>query len=110
MLEVNMQLQLTAPETAAYNEIERALRVRNTSEIKQKSQTINFNLVTGFHLIAGFKAEIRAGFVHKEGQVTSITSIKTEPMQLELKLEEKKKIYYCHKLWYQWRHQVSSLN
>ena len=60
-----MQLQLTADEMAAYNGINEALRVRITREIKLKTQALTFNLISGFHLISGFKAEISAGLMKK---------------------------------------------
>ena len=60
-----MQLQLDASETTAYNGIEEALRLRITKEIKQKAQALTFNIISGFHLIAGFKTEIRAGLMKK---------------------------------------------
>jgi hypothetical protein len=90
-VEAHMQLQLNTAETAAYNGIEEALRLRITREIKQKSQALTFNVISGFHLIARFKAEIRASLMKKEGQLTSIAMIKAEAMQLELILEENKK-------------------
>jgi hypothetical protein len=52
-----MQLQPNAAEPAAYNGIEEALRLRITREIKQKAQALTFNIISGFHLIAGFKAK-----------------------------------------------------
>ncbi len=92
----HMQLQLNAAETAAYNNIEEAIRLRITREIKQKAQALTFNIISGVHLITGFKAEIRAGLMKKEDQLTSIAMIKA--MQLELILEEKKKeILYRNK-------------
>jgi hypothetical protein len=90
-VETNMQLQFNATETAAYNGIDETVRIRITREIKQKAQALTFSIISGFHLIAGFKAEIRAGLVKKEGQITLIPSIKAEAMQIELILEEKKK-------------------
>ena len=56
-----------------------------------RTQAITFNLISGFLLIAGFKAEIRAGLRKKEGQLTTIPVIKAEAMQIELILEERKK-------------------
>jgi hypothetical protein len=53
---------------------------------------MTFNIINGFNLIAGFKAEIRARLMKKEGQLTSIAMIKAEAMQLELILGEKKKM------------------
>jgi hypothetical protein len=58
--EVNIQFKFNAAKTAAYNWIEWAIRVRITWVIKQKTQALIFNLISGFYLIAGFKAEIRA--------------------------------------------------
>jgi hypothetical protein len=60
-----MHLQLTSEGTAAYNSIEEALRVRITKKIKMITQAFPFNLISSFHLIAGFKAEIRAGLIKK---------------------------------------------
>ena len=71
-----MQLQLNAVETAAYNTIEEAPRTRITREITQRASVLSFNLIIGFHLLAGFKAEIRAGLMKKKGQLTSIQLIK----------------------------------
>jgi hypothetical protein len=62
--EVPIQLTLTA--TAAYNGIEEALRLKITREIKNKAQVLTFNLMIGFHLIAEFKADIRAGIMKKK--------------------------------------------
>jgi hypothetical protein len=87
-VEAHMQLQLNAAETAANNGIEEALRLGITREIKQKVQALTFNIISGFHLIAGFKAEIRAGLIKMESQLTSIAMIKAEEMQLKLILEE----------------------
>ena len=88
---MNMLLTLNDAETAAYNAIAEPLRTRITREIKVKSQELTFNLISGFHLIAGFKAEIRAGPMKRDGQLTSIQLIKQEAVKLELILEEKKK-------------------
>ena len=56
-----------------------------------KTQALSLNLISGFHLIAGFKAEIRAGLMKKEGQLTSPANIKNEAVQIELILEENKR-------------------
>jgi hypothetical protein len=77
--------------TSTYNRIKEALHVRITREIKQKTPALKFNLISGFHCITGFKAEVRAGLMKKEGQLTTIALIKAEAMQIELILKEKKK-------------------
>jgi hypothetical protein len=43
-------------------------------------------------LITGFKAEIIAGLMTKEGQLNTIALIKVEAREIELMLEEKRKI------------------
>ena len=91
VLEANMQLHLNDADTALYTGIEATARARITSEIKLRTEAHTFNLISGFHLIAGFKAEIRAGLMKKEGHLTSIALIKDEAMQIELIIEEKKK-------------------
>jgi hypothetical protein len=55
-------------------------------------------LISGFHFIAGFKGELRAGLMKKEGQLNATALIKTGAMQIGLILEErKKKICYGNK-------------
>jgi hypothetical protein len=56
-----------------------------------RSQALTFNLIGGFHLIAGFKAETRASLMKKEEQLTTFALIKAEVMQIKLILEERKK-------------------
>jgi hypothetical protein len=56
--EVPMQFTLTAPKTAAYNGIEEEFRPRIAREIKMETQALRFNLISGFRLMAGFKAKI----------------------------------------------------
>jgi hypothetical protein len=90
VLDVSMQLQLIAEETAAYNGIDAEIRVRITREIKMKTNAFKFNLISGFHLKAGFKAEVRASLM-KKGQLTPKALVKAEAMQIELILEERKK-------------------
>ncbi len=55
-----------------------------------RTQALKFNLISGFHLIAGFKVEIKAGLMKKEGQLTTLAFIRNEAVQLELILKEKK--------------------
>jgi hypothetical protein len=52
---------------------------------------LTFNLISGFHLIAGFKAEIRAGLMKTEAQLTTLVLIKDEAIQIKLILKEKKR-------------------
>jgi hypothetical protein len=57
------------------------------------TQALTFNLISGFHLIACFKAEIRAGLMKKEGHLTTqLALIKNEALQIELVLEKKSSI------------------
>jgi hypothetical protein len=86
-----MQLQLTDADTAVYTGIEEAARIQITSKIKMRTQALTFNLISGFHLIAGVHAEIRAGLMKKEGQLTTLALIKDEGVHIELILKEKKK-------------------
>ena len=88
---MSIQLQLTSADTAVYINIDKAVRQRITREIKMRTQALTFNLISGFHLIAEFQAEIRASLMKKEGQLTIIAVIKNEAMQIELILEEKKR-------------------
>jgi hypothetical protein len=71
-----MHLQINAAEAAAYNKIDEALQIWISRDIKQNTQTLTFSLINGFYFIAGFKAEIRAGLMKTEGQLTTIATIK----------------------------------
>jgi hypothetical protein len=82
ILEVNMQLQLTDADTAIYIGIEEAARIRITREIKMRTQALTLSIIIGFYLIAGFKAELRAGLMKKEGQLTTLALIKAEAFQI----------------------------
>jgi hypothetical protein len=84
-----MQPQLTDADMAVYTKMEEAARIRITREIKIKTQAFTFNLISGFHPIARFKAEIRAGLMRKKGQLATLALIKNEAVQIELILEEK---------------------
>ena len=55
-MEVNMQLQLTNADTAVYTSIDETARIRIKREIKIRTEALKFNLISRFHLIAGFKA------------------------------------------------------
>jgi hypothetical protein len=46
---------------------EEAAQKRINREINMRTQALTFNLISVFHLITGFKAEIRAGLIKKEG-------------------------------------------
>jgi hypothetical protein len=41
-----------------------------------RAQALTFNLISGFHLIARFKAEIRTGLMKKEGLLMILVSYK----------------------------------
>ncbi len=83
ILDLNMQFQLTTAEATAYNTIDEAITNRKKPKRNKKKQALSFNMISGFHWIAGFK-EI-------EERSTSIVLIKAEAMQIELILEENKK-------------------
>jgi hypothetical protein len=64
-----LQQQLADADTAVNTTIEEVARIRITREIKMRTQALTFNLISRFHLILGFKAEIRAGLMKKERQL-----------------------------------------
>ena len=84
ILDINMQLQLSEADTAIYTGIEELARIIITKEMKMRTQALTFNLISGFHLIALFKAKIRAGLMKKEGQLMTLALIKAKAMQIEL--------------------------
>jgi hypothetical protein len=45
--------------------VEDAIWIRIIQEIRQKTQALTFNLISGFYLIVGFKPDIRAGSMKK---------------------------------------------
>ena len=50
-----------------------------------------FSQMAGFHIIAGFKANIRSALMDKEDQLTTLDLIKAEALKIERRLEEKSK-------------------
>ena len=74
-----------------YTGIDEDIKLEINREIKKKTQALTFNLMSGFHLIAGFKAEIRAELMKIQKQLTTMVIIKTEAMNIELIIEERKK-------------------
>jgi hypothetical protein len=91
ILDVNMHLQLTDADTAIYMGMEEEARTQITREIKLRTQALTFNLISGFHLIAGSKAEIRSVLIKKQGQLPTLALIKDEAVQIEPILEERKR-------------------
>jgi hypothetical protein len=51
VLDSNVQLQLTAADTAVYKGIEETVRIRITREFRIRTQALTFNLISGFHSI-----------------------------------------------------------
>jgi hypothetical protein len=60
-----------------------------------------FNLIGGSNLIAGFKAEIRAGLMKKEGQLMAIYKRRGNANRFHL-ISKEDKIYSGYKC-YQWK-------
>jgi hypothetical protein len=57
-----------------------------------RTHDLAFNGISGFHLIAEFKAEITAALIKNEGQLTTNALIKAEVTQLKLILKRKRKV------------------
>jgi hypothetical protein len=55
-----------------------------------RTQALTFNLISDFYLIADLMAEIRRELMKKQRQLTSLTLIKNEAVQIELILEERR--------------------
>ena len=86
-----MQRQLSDIATAGYTGLNEAVRNEITREIKKQTQALTFNLISGFHLIARFKADIRAGLMKKQKELINMAMIKAEAMEIEAILEESKR-------------------
>ena len=69
-------MQLSAAATVVYTGLDEAMKNEITKEIKKQAQVLTFNLISGFHLIAGFKAYIRAVLMDKQSELSNITLIK----------------------------------
>ena len=89
--EITMQLQLSDVATAGYTGMDEAVKNLINKEIKKQAQTLTFNLISGFHLIAGFKADIRAGLMKKQKELINMAMIKKEVMEIEAIIEEGKR-------------------
>jgi hypothetical protein len=86
--------------------MEEAERIRISREVKMKTQALTFNLISGFHLIDGFKAEIRARLMKKEGQPTSLALIKMRHYKLSSFWKKRKE----NQLWVQMEPMVMERN
>ncbi len=58
------------------------MKSKNYKREKQKRQALTFTFMSGLHLMAGFKAKIRAGQMKNEQQLTTIALIKAELIEI----------------------------
>ena len=86
-----MDIQLTLATAAIIAAFTPAAITEIMTELKCQSQLLTFRQISGFHLIAGFKEEEKAGLMQKQNQISSIPLIKTEAVRIELINEENKK-------------------
>ena len=76
---------------AGINDAARVQFEEHTRLTKRAVSTHMFNQMAGFHIIAGFKSQIRSALMNREHLLTTLDMIKTEALLIELKVEEKKK-------------------
>ena len=91
--QINVNLpQACAAFVAGLNDAARVHFLEHTRLMKRAVASHMFNQMAGFHIIAGFKAQIRSELMNREHLLVTLDMIKTEALLIELKVEEKKKI------------------
>jgi hypothetical protein len=84
-------LNLTDGCTAMWNGLNADLKAELSLEFKKVCTRKVFSQMAGFHIIAGFKANIRSALMDKEDTLTTLDQIKAEALKIERRLEEKAK-------------------
>ena len=84
-------LTLTDGCTAMWNGLNADLKAELSLEFKKVCTKKVFSQMAGFHIIAGFKANIRSALMDKEDTLTTLDLIKAEALKIERRLEEKSK-------------------
>ena len=84
-------LNLTDGCTAMWNGLNADLKAELSLEFKKVCTKKVFSQMAGFHIIAGFKANIRSALMDKEDTLTTLDLIKAEALKIERRLEEKSK-------------------
>ena len=74
--------QAVADAFAGLNE---ATRNAHNRAVKKAMATHTFNQIAGYHVLAGFKASIRAALMQKEGELNTLDAIKVAALKQELK-------------------------
>ncbi len=78
ILHINCPLKLSATDGAIYMGIKEAATTHIAQEVKLRAQTLPFNLISGFDLMSGFRAEIRSELIKKQKQHTTLALIKNK--------------------------------
>ena len=89
---MDVEVRLSAACVQAQQAIPMALRDEHNAAMKAAVTKHIFNQIAGYHVMAGFKAQIRSALMNREGELTTLNRIKAEALNIELRLEEKKKI------------------
>jgi hypothetical protein len=76
---------------AMWNGLNADLKAELSLKFKRLCTKKVFSQMAGFHIIAGFKANIRSALMDKEDTLTTLDLIKAEALKIERRLEEKSK-------------------
>ena len=82
---------LTVECAAMWNGLDANLKAELSLKFKRLCTKKVFSQMAGFHIIAGFKANIRSALMDKEDTLTTLDQIKAEALKIERRLEEKSK-------------------
>ncbi len=82
---------LTQECAAMWTGLNAGLRAELALKFKRLCTRKVFSQMAGFHIIAGFKANIRSALMDKEDTLTTLDQIKAEALKIERRLEEKSK-------------------
>jgi Retrotransposon gag protein len=86
-----LTLIVTPAVAAAFAELDEPIQQAHNFALKRATAAYRFNQIAGFHMMAGFKATIRASLLDKEADLTTLDEIKIEALRIEQKEMERKK-------------------
>ena len=86
-----LELAVTAAVADTFAALADQVKTAHNLALKKATAKYRFNQIAGFHMMAGFKASIRASLLEKEAELTTLDAIKIEALKIEQKEMEKNK-------------------
>ena len=88
---VALNMNVSAECAVAIAAVNGAHRTEHNNALRAAVTKHIFNQIAGYHVMAGFKAQIRSSLMNREADLITLDRIKAEALIIELRLEEKKK-------------------